>query len=79
MKTNELISNSSVPKRAEDYSETELYSLLSANKDQNEGYKSIVMKEMKSQNLLASAEEGMKLLKALSTFTIYDSLGEKQK
>lgn len=79
MKTRELISNTSIPKRAEDYSETELYSLLSTKEKDEDGYRSIVMKEMKSQNLMASAEEGMKLLKALSTFTIYDSLGEKQK
>ena len=76
MKTNEILS---IPKRAEEYSETELYSLLSSNRDQDDGYRSIVMKEMKSQNLVANAEEGMKLLKALSTFTIYDSLGEKRK
>ena len=76
MKTNEILS---IPKRAEEYSETELYSLLSSNRDQDDGYRSIVMNEMKSQNLVANAEEGMKLLKALSTFTIYDSLGEKRK
>ncbi len=70
----------SSPKRAEDYSETELYSLISNSKNlQEQEYRSIVLNEIKSQNLVSSAEEGMKLLKALTTFTIYDSLGEKKK
>lgn len=73
-------SSGSVPKKAEEYSEAELYSLISSNRNvQDQEYRSIVMSEMKSQNLVSSAEEGMKLLKALTTFTIYDSLGEKKK
>lgn len=69
----------SVPKKAEDYSETELYALIASQKDPDSGYRSVVMKEMSLRNLVANAEEGMKLLKALSTFTIYDSIGEKQR
>lgn len=74
MKTTDILSN---PKRAEDYSETELYSLISSNRSFDSDYKSVVMKEISSKNLIASAEEGMKLLKALTTFTIYNSIGEK--
>lgn len=69
-----------IPKKAEEYSEAELYSLISSSRNiPNQEYRSIVMNEMKSQNLVSSAEEGMKLLKALTSFTIYDSLGEKKK
>jgi len=78
MKKYESLTNS-VPKKAEDYSETELYALIASQKDSESGYRSVVMKEMSSRNLVANAEEGMKLLKALSTFTIYDSLGEKHR
>ena len=68
MKTNELY----YPKKAEDYSEVELYRLLSGDKSND--YKSVVLSEIKSNNLVPSAEEGMKLLKALTSITMYNAM-----
>jgi len=68
MKTNEIY----YPKKAEDYTEVELYRLLSSDKSND--YKSVVLSEIKSHNLVSNAEEGMKLLKALTSITIFNAM-----
>ena len=82
MKTYEVIRNvSTPPKMAEDYSEIEIFRLLSKVRENRTGdtnsYTSIVLDEIKKNKLISSAEEGQKLIKALSTFTVYNTLGEK--
>ena len=65
MKTTDILNT----KRADDYSEIEIFRLLEKSKSLPEAsYNSVVLSEIKSSHLVDSAEEGMKLIRALSTY-----------
>jgi hypothetical protein len=77
MKTREIFSVTG--KRAEDYSEIELFRLLekSGNSYDKDTLTNVVLTEIREQQLQPSAEEGMKLLKALTEVKTF-SIGENK-
>jgi hypothetical protein len=71
MKTNDVIPTYTA-KRAEEYSETEIFNLVSSTND----FTSAAVNEIRSNRLVNSLEEGQKLIKTLSEFTIIKTSGE---
>ena len=69
MKTNEVIPTYTA-KRAEEYSETEIFNLVTSTTD----FASVAINEIRCNRLVNSLEEGQKLIKALSEFTIFEKV-----
>jgi hypothetical protein len=77
MKTTEIFQSGA--KAADDYSEIEMFRLAEkiGNNPSREIIASIINDEVKNQNLISSTEEGMKLLKMLSSYKMYSLKGQK--